>query len=50
MNYQIVYSFLESYFKKTDKDIIEIFSELLVLFSEEYNEVSSLLDNIQDKT
>lgn len=50
MNYQIVYSFLESYFKKTDKDIIEIFSELLVLFSEEYNEVSPLLDNIQDKT
>lgn len=50
MNYQIVYSFLESHFTKAKKDIIEIFSEVLVLFSEEYNEVSPLLDKIQDET
>ena len=50
MNYQIVYSFLESYFKKANKDVIEMFSEFLVLFSEEYNEVAPLLYKIKDKT
>lgn len=50
MNYKVAYAFLESHFSKSKKNIIDIYSDMLLLFSGNSNNTRKILEKINKET
>ena len=51
MNYKVAYAFLESHFSKSKNDIIDIYSDMLLLFSgNNSNNTKKILEKIDQET
>ena len=50
MNYKVAYAFLESHLSKSKKNIIDIYSDMILLFSGNNNNTKKILEKINKET